>query len=63
MTSGDDAERSGGEPEPEPGPVDGSPEGCADEAVGDSTEDPVPAASAESPRERRRKAGVEYRPI
>ena len=60
MTSGDDAERSGEErafAEP-----DG---GSAEEADGgeDTAVDPVPVAGVEEPRPRRRKAGVEYRPV
>ena len=61
MTSGDDAEQAGEEralADPSGrGPTEGADDG-EDTAV-----DPVPAACAEEPRPRRRKAGVRYRPV
>lgn len=57
-TSGNDADRP--DDGPAPGPADGSTEDSTD---GEHTAvDPAPAASADGPSTRRRKAGVEYRP-
>ncbi|MGW1802791.1 hypothetical protein ACWCQN_44890 [Streptomyces sp. NPDC001984] len=67
MTSGNGAERSG--EEPAVGPIDGSLEMPTEDSDEDSDDgedtivDPAPAASADRPREGRRKAGVEYRPV
>ncbi|MGW5428185.1 hypothetical protein ACWET9_13330 [Streptomyces sp. NPDC004059] len=63
MTSGNGAEQPG--EEPEVGPIDDSLEGSTEGAVDgqDTTVDPAPTASADRPREYRRKAGVEYRPV
>jgi hypothetical protein len=63
MTSGDGVERSG--EEPAVGPIDRSPKGSTKDAGDgeDTSVDPAPAASADRPRQRRRKAGVEYRPV
>jgi hypothetical protein len=64
MTSGNGAERSNGE-EPMVGAIDGSPQGSTEDSLNgeDTTVDPAPAASADLPRECRRKAGVAYRPV
>ncbi|MGW2939873.1 hypothetical protein ACWDA7_51415 [Streptomyces sp. NPDC001156] len=63
MTSGNGTEQSG--EEPEVGPIDRAPKGCAEDSSDgeDTTVDPPPAASADRPRTSRRKAGVEYRPV
>ncbi|MFF3877162.1 hypothetical protein [Streptomyces sp. NPDC001978] len=63
MTSGNGAERSGEEPAISPidGPLKGSTEDSTDGE--DNTVDPAPAASADQPRQGRRKAGVQYRPV
>ncbi|MEU6320001.1 hypothetical protein [Streptomyces sp. NPDC047009] len=64
MTSGNGAERSG--EEPAVGPIDGSLETSITEDSDDGEDtavDPAPAASADRPREGRRKPGVEYRPV
>jgi hypothetical protein len=63
MTSGNGTERSS--EEPSIGDVDPSLKGCTTDPGDseDTTVDPAPAASAERPRNSRRKAGVEYRPI
>ena len=61
MTSGDDAERSGVE-RAFADPSGGGPAEEADDGE-DAAVDPVPVAGVEEPRPRRRKAGVEYRPV
>jgi hypothetical protein len=68
MTSGNGVERSG--EEPAVGPIDGSLEMSITEGSDEDSDDgedtavdPAPAASADRPREGRRKPGVEYRPV
>ncbi|BBA98508.1 hypothetical protein RVR_4710 [Actinacidiphila reveromycinica] len=73
MTSGNGAEPSGGQPAADHGdgaldtsadnPTEGAePEGGAVDGE-DTPVDPAPEASADPPRTRHRKAGVEYRPV
>lgn len=67
MTSGNGVERSG--EELAVGPIDGSLTGATEDPDKDANDgenttlDPAPTASADQPRESRRKAGVEYRPV
>lgn len=75
MTSGNGAERSGGQPAvgPSDGVLDDSADDFADDCVTesaaepvdgeDTTVDPAPEASADRPPTGRRKAGVRYRPV
>jgi hypothetical protein len=59
MTSGNGVERSGEEP------ASGSTDGvvCDDTEAEDITVESVLPASLDRPRERRRKVGVQYRPV
>jgi hypothetical protein len=66
MTSGDSAERSG--EEPAKGCTDGATDGPIDGPTDGSTGGPIDAhstapANPDQPGERRRKAGVQYRPV